>query len=682
MIHPPRVCRGARLVVTGLNAQEPVPAPANQEASSIEFRSHVHPHFESHKHATTLDATRFITSRMSAIDLPLPEEKDAFVFSVFGDRTGGPAEGIEVLKQAVADVNLFEPDLVMTVGDLIEGYNETAAWLPQMREYKQVMGKLLCPWFPVAGNHDIYWRGKNKPPGDHEQNYEMHFGPLWYAFSHKNCWFSVLYSDEGDPSTGVKDFGNPSAQRMSPDQFDWLKATLQRARDAQHVFLFLHHPRWLGGGYGDDWQRVHRELVAAGNVRIVFAGHIHRMRYDGPRDGIEYITLATVGGGQSGVAPQAGYLHQYHLVTVRPQQIAMASIPVGEAMNVREITGQISDEVRTLAQTLPSFRQLAEIGDDGQPRRPMVVELFNPTSRPVEVVVRVDMSDGYWRANPDHVHCKVYPGQRITRTLQLSGRGPLNFNRFIGPHLIVDTDYLAPTSRIPIKEQRLNIPVRLDLVAPSRPPSNMAVSVNRTSYLAIDSGTLIIPDGPLTVECWLNARTFDTRVGLVAKTENSEFGLFAGGGVPNFSIHLDGRYVDVRSDQPMLEPGKWHHVAGVFDGKEVRLYVDGRVVARASASGKRRTNNLPLLVGADVDAAGLGVSHFDGLIDGVRVSTSVRYHGEAVDALFVGPPAAERAEATALLLNFDGAIGNWFYDESPNAAHAAKEGDTTLVAAE
>ncbi len=58
-----------------------------------------------------------------------PKEEGMFQFVVYGDRTGGPPEGIEVLKQAVKDTNLLDPDLVMTVGDLIQGYNQTPQWM-------------------------------------------------------------------------------------------------------------------------------------------------------------------------------------------------------------------------------------------------------------------------------------------------------------------------------------------------------------------------------------------------------------------------------------------------------------------------------------------------------------------------------------------------------------------------
>ena len=206
---------------------------------------------------------RFTTSRTSAIDLPLPEEKDAFVFCVYGDRTGGPAEGIEILAKAVEETNLIAPDLVMTVGDLVQGYNDETRWLPQMEEFKRTMNALGSPWFPVAGNHDVYWRGKGeRPNGGNGALFEAHFAPLWYAFEHKRSWFIALYSDEGDPATGEQSFDKPNCQRMSDAQFAWLGSTLARAKDAEHVFLFLHHPRWLaqygepGAARADDLGRA------------------------------------------------------------------------------------------------------------------------------------------------------------------------------------------------------------------------------------------------------------------------------------------------------------------------------------------------------------------------------------------------------------------------------------------
>jgi hypothetical protein len=617
-------------------------------------------------HPSAPDASRFTTTRTGQVQLPLPSEEDAFFFVVFGDRTGGPREGVKVLAEAVRETNLLEPDLVMTVGDLVQGYNQTPEWMEQMREYKRIMNGLLMPWFPVAGNHDIYWRGTGRPENEHEADYEMHFGPLWYAFEHKNCWFIALYSDEGDPETGEKNFNKPSCQRMSDEQFDWLAETLEQARDAQHVFIFLHHPRWLGNNYGDDWERVHNLLVDAGNITAVFAGHIHKMRYDGPRDGIEYLTLATVGGQQSGLAPEAGYLHQFHIVTVRRNQIAMASIPVGEVTDVRALTGTVSDETAQLAALRAAIDEPVRISSDGSASQIVSATITNPVSRPIDVTIAPTSADSRWFFAPDHNHATIKPGDSYTfrfRTERLPDSLDVAFRT---PAMSLQMDYLALGLRYSIPESVSDLPMVADLPAPPRPVVEHALVLDgRDDCLRVPSELLKVPDGPLTLECWFKADAFGERTGLVAKTENSDYGFFVNNGTPSFSIFIGGSYVEAAADRPILQTDRWHHIAGVFDGSETRLYVDGRLIRTVKRAGPRRMNRFPLIIGADVDGQGQPMSYFDGMIDAVRLSTVARYEGETFT-----PKRRPRADAdTVLLLNMDGLIGPWAFDESNAKAH-------------
>lgn len=414
-----------------------------------------HHHHHGNKHRTMKDGTRFITSRTGA-ELLLPNEDEAFSFIVFGDRTGGPAEGVKVLQQAVEDVNAIEPDLVMTVGDLVQGYNQTAEWTEQMTEYKGIMSKLLMPWFPVAGNHDVIYRGPDKPQGQHEASYEKHFGPLWYAFEHKNCWFIALFSDEGDRSTNDKGL-KPELQKMSDEQFNWLKQTLEKTRDAQHVFVFLHHPRWHGGErYGDDWQRVHKLLADAGNVRIVFAGHIHRMRYDGVRDGIEYVTLAKVGASSKDYGEEAGYLHEFHLITVRPKQIAMAALPVGTVMDVRSVTGKVSEAAETIGLMNPDVSGGLATQSDGAIGGTFRLSVSNPVDEPIDVTLMPQSGDTRWRFRPDHVHKTLKPGETIgvDFTAAWPATGGVRDESFRGVEAVVQIDYLAGGRRFSLPEKR------------------------------------------------------------------------------------------------------------------------------------------------------------------------------------------------------------------------------------
>ena len=329
------------------------------------------------------------TDRSGARILPLPQEKDTFYFLIFGDRTGGPPEGIQVLRQAVKDANLLGPDLVMTVGDLVQGYNATPEWLKQAKEFKSVMDRLDVPWFPVVGNHDVYWRGKGRPEGEHEADFEKHFGPLYYYFTHKNAAFLCLYSDENDPETGRKGYGSkvPAGfNRFSDHQLAWLKKSLREVRKLDHVFLFMHHPRWDTSYYrGSNWDKVHELLKQAGNVSAVFAGHIHRMRYDGKRDGIEYFTLATTGG-HVGDWPQCGQLHHMNLVTVRPDGYKVATIPVGQVMDPRLFTPDYITDLGRLRGWRPQVLTApVELGEEGDLAGVLALRLDNPSKRPIEV---------------------------------------------------------------------------------------------------------------------------------------------------------------------------------------------------------------------------------------------------------------------------------------------------------
>ncbi len=636
---------------------------------------HLHKH--GHDHATSNDRTRFHTSRSSEITLPLPSEEDAFFFVVYGDRTGGPAEGISVLKDAVRDTNLLEPDFVWTVGDLIQGYNTTEPWMEQMREYTGVMDELLCPWFPVAGNHDVYWRGEGKPEGEHEAHYEMHFGPLWYAFEHKNCMFIALYSDEGNPETGEKTFRDPENQKMSDEQFAWLKSMLHEGRDKDHIFLALHHPRWLKGGYGDDWDKVHAELVKAGNVTAVFAGHIHRMRYD-PKDGIDYVTLATVGGHNQGQVPEAGMLHHFNIVTVREGQVAHAAVPVGEVMDVREITGELADQARALAGTVPAFDRALPMGMDGLADEVVTVTLENPTDWDLDVTVMPDSRDSRWSAWPDHDHGIIKARSSRAFTFRLT-RGEDELDATFRPvEIAVNTDMLLPGHRYSVPEARHEVPMEVRLSPLPLPAHEMTLRLDgQDDAMVVSADAAAVPDGPLTLEAWFRADGFDGRTGLVTKTEDSEFGIFVTDGKPHFSIHLGGQYRVAESTEPILRTGVWQHIAGVYDGSEVRLYVDGELIEAAPASGGRKVNDLPLVVGADVTGAGGAMSYFRGEIDGVRLSTVARYTG----ARFKPERRPAPDAGTAVLFNMDGSVGVWAIDEASGTGAGTLTGGARIVPA-
>lgn len=630
-------------------------------------------------HESDDDTPRFRTSRVDARDLKLPEERDRFTFAVFGDRTGGPPEGIRVLEQAVTEVNLLAPDLVMTVGDLIQGYNRTPAWLTEMREFHSVMDRLAVPWFPVAGNHDVYWRGDgDAPAGEHEGNYEKHFAPLWYAFRHRDCWFVALYTDEGDPSTNAKGFNDPAQQRMSPAQLTFLEETLAAARDARHVFVFLHHPRWIGGGYGDDWERVHRLLVEAGNVTAVFAGHIHRMRYD-PRDGIEYFTLATVGGAQSGIVPQAGYLHHYFHVSVDDDGIAVASYPVGSGHDPRDVTGEVSDDARRLTRALvPRLQDELVLHPDFSADGDVTFTFSNPTSRPVELNVSVDSADDRWRAEPDHEHVVLDAGGAHEFVFRVRRpAGPIDAAWAL-PRVSVAADYLATHRRFALPSRSNTLRVRpTNLPAPPEPPGaigGVLVLDGHDDHLVVRRPATRRSVGPITVEAWFRAAELTGKRTLIASHGANALWLGLTRGDLELTVGAGDERVALEAND-RVAVGRWHHVAAVCDDAGLALYLDGRRVARGNRRGCRDLHRHPLLIGADRDRAGQPARAFAGALDDVRVTHAARYSGKRFD-----PQRRPGDEGpTVLLLHMDGDVGPWVFDGSPARSHPAREGGAHII---
>ena len=632
------------------------------------------------------------TTRSNPKALPLPKEEGVFHFAIYGDRTGGDPAGLKFLRQAVKDTNLMDPDFVMTVGDLIQGYNRPAEWLEEANEFKHIMSQLSTNWFPVAGNHDIYWdfRDRDRPAIHHEANFEKHFGPLWYAFEHKGCGFIVLYSDEGDYETGEKGFREARLQNVSPKQMAFLDQALEKLKQNKQVFVFLHHPRWLGGGYeGSNWPDVHKKLAAAGNVKAVFGGHIHHMTYQEPVDGIEYFTLATTGGHLGMDSPQLGFLHHFNVVTVREASFSISTIPVGAVIDPKTFKQDFLSDVELVREMRPKRDgDRPAVTLNGAADGSYSLSFSNPGSSPIEVTLAPNVK-GNWQAIPDHQHVVVAPGKSAGMKFHLhkAANSDEGWDNFVIPKMVMNVDYLHESARIRLPE--VSWPIEISLAYPddafeqdlkkclslrgiqSRGRRRAATTVENDS-VKIDSSAFDLPQGPFTIEAWIYPTDLSESRAIVAKTQSSGYALFLHDGRPQFDIHVDGRYVSPEANNKATL-NRWSHIAGVFDGKEARLYVDGKTVQALPATGERTTNRFPLFVGADPDRSGNPTREFAGMLDEIRVSKGVRYTDN-----FEPQTRFSRDDDALLLLHMDQAYGPFLISDTATSILPSKNGQAKI----
>jgi hypothetical protein len=240
-------------------------------------------------------------------------DTDNFQFAVIGDRTGG-ADRRGIFDRAMDQLNLLQPEFVINVGDLIEGYtNDRAKLAAQWDQVDGMLSKLEMPFFRTIGNHDS---GNDVMV----EVWDERHGPTYYHFVYRDVLFLVLNSEdppraapEGieedielynrlqveDPekakamldefmATVASYLGKPA--NFSDEQVAYVDKTLAKHPDVRWTFLFLHEPAWKNPS--ENFLAI--EQLLQGRSYTFLAGHLHyydiQERFD--RD---YITMGPAG---------------------------------------------------------------------------------------------------------------------------------------------------------------------------------------------------------------------------------------------------------------------------------------------------------------------------------------------------------------------------------------------------
>ena len=238
-----------------------------------------------------------------------------FQFVIIGDRTGG-ANALKTFQLAMPQINLLQPEFVINVGDLIEGYSDQATELnAEWSEADSVLNVLDMPFFKTPGNHDI----ANETAREVWLN---RYGATYYYFVYKNVLFMVLDTEYKRPAPppDMKEkielynrlqIEDPAAAQamlaqfmsdesvvaglstpveFSQEQLAWFGQTLADHPDVRWTFLFMHEPCWEKPS--DSFKQIQAALD--GRKHTIFAGHLHYYDYDNI-DGYEYITMGPAG---------------------------------------------------------------------------------------------------------------------------------------------------------------------------------------------------------------------------------------------------------------------------------------------------------------------------------------------------------------------------------------------------
>jgi 3',5'-cyclic AMP phosphodiesterase CpdA len=379
-----------------------------------------------------------------------------FRFAILSDRTGGHTPGI--YQQVIDEINLLNPDFVVTVGDHIEGYGEDygrsdAEW----DSLQALIGVLEVPVYMTPGNHDIW-------DDESEAMYRARTGfAPYYSFDHGNTHFIVLDNSRIDVAADFPD-----------EQKDWLVADLSEHGDAENIFVFAHKPLWaqtLAMGESDALHEIFREH----GVDAVFNGHLHHYFSTG-FDGIDYTVIGSSGGGLYRTAEQPvtrGEFFQFGWVTVTSPGYELAIVDIGSVYPRSVVT---ESDVREIERVESEFVTMGAVRvfDNASLHAPVEVTIENVTDRVINDVVVWDVPEG-WTVEPERAIVAVDPGDTEILTFMMLNHGDL---------------YPAPrmSCRYPLSNGKI-----LDVDLPAR--------VMRTAKGRITSEPPVI-DGDPSDACW------------------------------------------------------------------------------------------------------------------------------------------------------------------------------------
>jgi len=237
-------------------------------------------------------------------------ESGKFTFALISDLTGGERD--DVFAVAVEQLRLLRPELIVSVGDLIDGGTMDHEQLE--REWDSFDGRARrsrAPLYHVGGNHDL-----TNP--EMWEVWEQRYGKRYYHYVYKNVLFLVLDTEdnpadfqeymheirlemirvieaegwEAASSTEYAQLEEATSGRIGAQQAAYFRKVIGQYPDVRWTFVLMHKAAWERQ---DEENFSSIETALSGRPYTVFHGHLHSYRHQ-QRLGRDYIRLGTTGG--------------------------------------------------------------------------------------------------------------------------------------------------------------------------------------------------------------------------------------------------------------------------------------------------------------------------------------------------------------------------------------------------
>lgn len=369
---------------------------------------------------------------------PVNNAPGQFQFAIMSDRTGGMLPGI--FEKGVEKVNLLQPEFVLSVGDLIDGYTEDpAVWNAQWDEFEAIVDTLDMPFFFVSGNHDISnelllneWKRRRGAP--------------YYHFVYQDVLFLALHTEDGPGFTGG----------ISEDQAAYFTEVLQQHQDVRWTLIFKHRPLWH---YGNKAGYEKIEEALAGRNYTLFSGHHHHYLH-AERNGMEHYVLATTGGGSYLRGAEFGEFEHITWVTMKEDGPVVAHIELDGIHDKNLVTEQNYEAIQALRMGRWMRTDPVVHPTDAFTSLSTRLHFTNPTSVTMRVFGELMPGNGLaWE--PVFIQLGIPPHQTVTREIGLKAEDGASIHDLneAGTRITLSASYRVNGSDLSLPS---SVPLRLD----------------------------------------------------------------------------------------------------------------------------------------------------------------------------------------------------------------------------